>query len=50
MLKSYIRASEDTKPASELGMVCIDGIKNAVRSWKLHTTSAIPNNSVLVKE
>ena len=27
MLKSYIRASEDIKPASELRMVCIDGIK-----------------------
>ena len=27
MLKSYIRASEDTKPASELGMVCIGGIR-----------------------
>ena len=31
MLKSYIRASEYTKPASELGMVCIHAYSSLKR-------------------
>ena len=30
MLKFYIRAFEDTKPAFEPGMVCMGGMKNVV--------------------